>query len=286
MNDKDWEMLKILYEEKNITKTAEILYLSQPSLSYRIKQLEKELGITILKRGRRGIEFTERGEYLAKYADDMHLKFIDLKESLSNMDEQLHGTLRLGVSRSIALYTLPTILHNFLELHPNVEFSVNTGLNLDLINSVYKQEFHIGIVRGNHHWSDEKIIVSEESIYLISNHNLDINELPSIPRIDYVTDSALTMLFDNWWRDNYSSPPKVSMMVDNMEIAKKMVSAGLGYTIVPGIVLQGNEYPFIQELRNKDNEKLKWVTWVLFRKEYLSLTTVKTFVEFLKDNYR
>lgn len=285
MHHKDWEMLKMLYEQKNITKTADLLYLSQPSLSYRIKQLERELGITILKRGRRGIEFTDQGEYLVKYAEEMLVKFTNFQENLSNMDNQLHGTLRLGVSRSIALHTLPDILHDFHQLHPNVEFSVNTGLNLDLINSVYKQDYHIGIVRGNHHWSDEKIIVSEESIYLISNQKLNLDNLPIIPRINYETDSALTMLFDNWWRDNYSKPPKVSMMVDNMEIAKKMVSAGLGYTIVPGIVLKDEEYHFVHELKNKQNQNLKWITWVLFRKEYLELSTVKAFVEFLKNNY-
>src|SRR5690625_3808983 len=103
MHHKDWEMLKMLYEQKNITKTADLLYLSQPSLSYRIKQLERELGITILKRGRRGIEFTDQGEYLVKYAEEMLVKFTNFQENLSNMDNQLHGTLRLGVSRSIAL---------------------------------------------------------------------------------------------------------------------------------------------------------------------------------------
>ncbi|MFD2215526.1 LysR family transcriptional regulator [Metabacillus endolithicus] len=286
MNDKDWKILKTLYKEKNITKTAEQLFLSQPSLSYRLKQLEKEFNITILYRGRRGIEFTEQGEYLVRYANEMDLKLTDLKEKLSNIDKELNGTLRLGVSRSIALYKIPNLLMEFNSIHPKVQFSVNTGLNLDLINSVYKQEFHIGIVRGNHHWSDEKIVVSKETINIISNQELDMTKLPSIPRIDYGTDPALTMIFDNWWTENYSETPKVAMHVENMEIAKKMVSAGLGYTIVPGIVLEdGSEYKYNKELNGQDGEKLQWITWVLFRKEYLELSTVKTFIDFLRGNY-
>lgn len=71
MEEKDWVLLKTLYEQQTLTKTAEILFVSQPSLTYRIQQLEKEFGITIIYRGRRGIEFTPQGEYLARYAKDM-----------------------------------------------------------------------------------------------------------------------------------------------------------------------------------------------------------------------
>ncbi|MGO4890001.1 LysR family transcriptional regulator [Anaerobacillus sp. MEB173] len=285
MDDKDWIILKTLYEEKNITKTANQLFLSQPSLTYRLKQIEKELGITIINRGRRGVEFTEQGEYLVKYANDMLVKLSNLKESLWNIASEVRGTLRLGVARAVAIYKLPRILKEFNTLHPGVEFIVNTGLNLDLINSVYKQETHIGIVRGNHHWSDQKIILDEEKVCAISNNKINIELLPEIPRIDYNTDPALIMLIDNWWKENFSKPPKVMMMVDNMEIAKRMAANGLGYTIVPDIVLEANDNFFSYNLKDPNGQDLKWITWVLFRKEYLNLSTVKEFVKFIKSNY-
>ena len=51
MDERDWLILKILYEKKNITKTAQSLYISQPTLTKRIQQIEKEFDLTIINRG-------------------------------------------------------------------------------------------------------------------------------------------------------------------------------------------------------------------------------------------
>lgn len=50
MDQKDWILIKTLHEEKNITRTAERLYVSQPSLSYRLKNLEEEFGVTLFSK--------------------------------------------------------------------------------------------------------------------------------------------------------------------------------------------------------------------------------------------
>lgn len=54
MNERDWHILKVLHEHRNITKTAQSLYISQPSLTKRIQQIEKEFNLKIVERGTRG----------------------------------------------------------------------------------------------------------------------------------------------------------------------------------------------------------------------------------------
>ncbi|WP_248930757.1 LysR family transcriptional regulator [Paenibacillus hamazuiensis] len=110
MEEKDWIILKLLYDERNITKTAKHLYLSQPSLSHRLNQIEKEFGVTLFHRGRRGVEFTEQGEVLAQYANEMLQKLAETKEKLWNLSGHAQGTLRLACSRGFALYKLPQVL--------------------------------------------------------------------------------------------------------------------------------------------------------------------------------
>ncbi|MEN1969571.1 LysR family transcriptional regulator [Lentibacillus sp. N15] len=285
MNKKDWVLLITLFKEKNITKTAERLYISQPTLTYRLKQLEKELNITILFRGRRGVEFSEQGEILVRYCEEMLFKYRDLQEELANSSQFVRGTLNLGVSRAIAIYTLPKILKQFHQTFPEVEFRVSTGLNPDLVNSVYKQDFHVGIVRGDHHWSGEKHILTKENISIISEHPIDVNQLPKLSRIDYQTDPTLIMAIDNWWKDSFSEPPKITMKVDNMEIAKRMITAGLGYTIVPNIVLEENDQFYTYDLKDEENQPIKWTTWILYRKEALNLSAVSEFAKFVKKYY-
>ena len=68
MEERDWLILKTLYEYKNITKTAKKLYLSQPTLTARIKHIEEDLGTKLMYRGSKGITFTDTGEYSAEFA--------------------------------------------------------------------------------------------------------------------------------------------------------------------------------------------------------------------------
>lgn len=96
--ERDWLVLQTLYNEKNITKAAQKLYISQPALTNRIQQLEKEFGVQIVNRGRRGVQFTPQGEYLATCAHDMLLSIQMMKENVQNMENNVAGTLRLGVS--------------------------------------------------------------------------------------------------------------------------------------------------------------------------------------------
>ena len=68
MDVKDWLVLKILDEERNITKASFRLYTSQPAVTYRLKKLEEELGAELLIRLPNGISFTPQGEHLVEYA--------------------------------------------------------------------------------------------------------------------------------------------------------------------------------------------------------------------------
>ena len=67
----DWMLLCSLYQYKSITKASEVLYMTQPAITKRLKQLESEFGIQIAQRNAKGLVFTSKGEYLAKYAQRM-----------------------------------------------------------------------------------------------------------------------------------------------------------------------------------------------------------------------
>ncbi|MCS7461457.1 LysR family transcriptional regulator [Paenibacillus doosanensis] len=285
MEEKDWILLKTLYEQQNITKVAEILYVSQPSLSYRIQQLEKEFGVTIMHRGRRGIEFTPQGEYLTKYAKDMLLQLQQTKEHLLSMDNKISGVLKICTASSLARYKLPVILKQFHSNYPDVEFKVTSNRSSDIPNSVYKQDVHIGFVRGDYHWSEEKHLIMTENVWIVSKKEVSLTELPTLPRIIYKTDLSLDNLVENWWKDTYSKPATITMEVDNMETCKEMVLSGFGYAIMPAIVLKDNEDLFRIQLRTKHGEPILRNSWMIYRKESLEIPSIHAFVSFIKDQH-
>ncbi len=284
MDNQDWLILKILAEKKNISKTALSLYLSQPALTNRLQKIEKEFGVTIVNRGRRGISFTPEGEYLSKCAAEMLIKLETIKETVINMNKEvISGTLKLGVSRFIMKYKLPIILKLFKEQYPNVEFKIVADWSRDIFNLVYTHEVHISFVRGDYGWCDEKHLLFEENMCVVSKNKISLEDLPKLPQIDYQTDILSKLMIDNWWSDNYSSPPIVSMKVDHADTSKEMIINDLGYSIIPRTVINDTKDLHIINLTNKNGEPLLRKTWMLFHKKSLDINVVKAFVDFIKD---
>lgn len=284
MDEKDWVMVQTIFEERNISKAAERLYISQPALTYRLQQLEKEFGTMIVARGKRGVEFTSQGEYIAQYARDMILQFRNTKEYVQNMDKEIKGALRIGVSSIFARYVLPSILKDFVELYPNVDIQLKTGWSTEINHMLHKEEVHLGFVRGNYVWQEEKFLLREEPILIVSKKPIkSVMELPSLPRINYETDQSLKSIIDNWWQETFEEPPTITMEVDRIETCKQLVLMGLGYAILPTMCLEKGDDVHTIKLTRKGKKPIMRDTWMLYRKRSLSLSPVNAFVNFLQQ---
>lgn len=284
MDEKDWHILTTLHEEKNITKSAQRLYISQPALTYRLQQLEKEFDTKIVSRGKKGVEFTVKGEFLVQYAHDMLYQLRKTKEHVLNMDNTVKGTLRLGVSGLFARYELPSLLKEFLAVYPDVEVNLKTGWSSDIHQLLQKEESHIGIVRGDYNWKENKILLHEEKICIASSKKVDFEDLPFLPRVNYQTDQSLKNTIENWWQETYSAPPMISMEVDRIDTCKELVLNGLGYAILPEICINNDEELYIAPILLNENRYLLRNTWIYYRDVTLELAQVKAFIDFLNDS--
>jgi len=283
VDDKDWRILKTIAEEKNLTKAAARLYITQPALTYRLKNIEEEFGAQIVLRIPSGVEFTPQGACLLAYADEMLQKFGSVKERIKNMVDKVQGSLRMGASSVFAHYTLPKILKGFLTFYPEVEIALKTGFSSKIVEMLERQEITLGIVRGEHDWSGERFLLSEEPLCIASREPIDFADLPRLPHIRYGADAALHRLLDDWWRKNFNTPPNTTMEVTTMETARQMVLHGLGWSILPGIGL-ARKYGLVkQPLFWPDGSPLIRKTWVLCSNTSLELQTVRAFLAYLES---
>ncbi|MFD2617292.1 LysR family transcriptional regulator [Terrilactibacillus laevilacticus] len=285
MDDRDWLILQLLYKKKNITKTAQSLYISQPSLTHRLQQIEKELGVTLVNRGRRGVQFTPQGEYVAKHANQILLDIQKIKENVSNMEKDVVGTLRLGVSDSFTHYKLPQLLKAFKEDYPKVEFKVTTDWSKEIVQLAYNQDIHIGIVRGDYSWQGEKHLLFSETLCIVSKEKINIKDLPNLPRIDYRTDYLLRAMIDNWWTDNFAVAPRVNIEVDRADTCKGMVLNGLGYAIVPSMIVENVDNIHKIDLIDKKGNPILRPTWMIYYKDTLDMSIVHAFADFVLDTH-
>lgn len=283
MNDKDWQALQMVAEEKNISRAAERLYVSQPALTYRLKNIEKEFGASLFFKTKTGIELTAEGIHLANYAHEMSKQLQSTKDFLLNMQPEVRGTLRIGVSSNFAQYRLPALLKAFSTKYPHVKFNVRTGWSTEIMNLLNASDVHLGILRGNYDWSGTKTLLHKERLCLISKREVDLPSLPDLPFINYNTDSSLKGLINSWWHDHYASPPMVTMENDRQETCKEMVKHDLGVSILPEICLQPSDRLNVYGLSYKNEEPVLRNTWLMFQEDVLQLTAVKTFVDFLEE---
>ncbi len=282
MDEKDWLILKTIAEEKNITKAALRLYISQPALTYRLKNIEEQFGAQVVSRLPSGVVLTPQGEFLVDYAREMLLNLEQVRDRVRNMDKKVQGSLRMGAYGVFAHYVLPRMFKGFMSQYPDVEISLKTGLSYQIVRMLEKQEITVGIVRGEHEWSGERFLLSEEPVCLVSREKLAHDELLKKPHIRYSTDTSLQKMLDDWWRITFKAPPHTTMEVNTMDTARQMVLHGLGWTILPMIGLPKTDSLFTEALFWPDEKPLVRNTWVLCSSAALQFQTVSAFLEYLK----
>lgn len=111
--------------EENITRAAELLHITQPTLSRQLIQLEEELGVTLFTRGKHRIQLTDEGMLLRRRAQEM----IDLAKKTRQelaCEEMLSGTLVIGCGETISMKWLTERMAEFHERHPNVKYELHS----------------------------------------------------------------------------------------------------------------------------------------------------------------
>ena len=121
MNWNQLQYVLTLAEEKSITRAAQKLYLSQPSLSLSLKGLEEELGTALFTRGSDGLEPTYAGQLFCEWAEETRASYGRLNEKLSDIAAGRRQLLRLGISPHRGDLVLPTLLPAFYARFPHCE---------------------------------------------------------------------------------------------------------------------------------------------------------------------
>ncbi|MCF0154544.1 MAG: LysR family transcriptional regulator [Veillonella sp.] len=281
MNHKDLVLYKTLFEEKNITHTAKRLFLSQPSISDRIKKLEQEFNCSLIIREARGIQFTQKGEQLYEYCLRSLKEYEEIREQLQLETAQVRGTLEIVASNIFARYLLPTLLKDFHQVAPYVKVAVKTGFSHNLYRMFLEGKYPIAIVRGDHNWSEHSIKLWEEPLCVFNKEEFEISELADMPYIRYTTDPALLNIFEEWWYANFKTRPNTIIEVDNIDMCMKLVQEGLGFTLLSHTVRFDHPEFYHKHLKDSEGKDIMLESWICYRNNYESLDHVKAFIDFM-----
>lgn len=133
-------------EEKSITKAAERLFITQPSLSKQMQNLEAELNCQLFIRGARTISLTEKGKILALRAAEL----IELEEKtnkeLQTREDNIEGEITIGAGESASLKTLAKAAEMLVEKHSHVTFAIHSGDSTFVLDKLDKGLLDFGVV--------------------------------------------------------------------------------------------------------------------------------------------
>jgi DNA-binding transcriptional LysR family regulator len=229
----------------NVTRAAEVLYLSQPSVSGRLRGLELELGEQLLVRTPRGVRLTDTGRAFLPYAERTVRAFRDGQGALGELREARAGSLALGAAPAVSTYFLPAILKRFAALHPGVRLSVRTGHSEEVLGMVLADRVQVGLVRHLQHPEIELQPCYEDELILVVHSAHPFRTRPTVALQEVVREGLV--LFDRTssyyeltralFLDSGVLPASV-MELDNIEAAKKMVELGMGVALLPRVAVE------------------------------------------------
>lgn len=127
--------------EESITRAAEVLHITQPTLSRQLAQLEEEAGVRLFERGPRKIVLTNEGILLRRRAEEI-LQLVDkTQRELAEQDAQVEGKIVIGCGETASMQLLPALFQGFREKYPRVRFDLLTA-TADLV----KEQMDKGLV--------------------------------------------------------------------------------------------------------------------------------------------
>ena len=233
----------------NFSRAAESVYLSQSALSRQIMDLEKEVGLPLLRRSTRQVELTEAGRSLYQQSQHMFQNFRMMVDSVRDVDAGVRGLLKVGV-----VYSNTPVVLNYLKAYhkeyPQVELYIRVGAPGDLLDDLNKGNLHVLFLRTPTEGSSDfhEKILGEDPLELVMCPELDpAPDQDSIP-IELLKDVPMCLLrSDDLW--GYSShlinecqrkgfTPNTVCQCYDTPMTMQLVQAGFGISYLPRSIVE------------------------------------------------
>jgi DNA-binding transcriptional LysR family regulator len=228
---------------QNLSRAAEALFVSQPTLTARLQGLESTLGERLFIRTRRGMRLTEAGETFLPFAEHAVAALADGRERLDELRRGVAGRLVLGAPPTVSTYTLPDLLARFSAAYPKVRLAVKTGTSEEILEMVLHDQVQLGIIRSLAHQEIESVPLYTDALVLIAGpgHRLAGARTGGQARLADLAGEVLVLFgrSSSYLEFTTATFRQAGVLtgsvleLDNIEAAKKMVERGLGVSFVP-----------------------------------------------------
>jgi len=238
------DQLKAFYavvKEGGFERAAESLHLSQPAISIRIKELEKQLDIELFNRLGRRVRLTDAGRVVEEYTSRLMVVLSEMNQAIDEVKGLERGQLRCGAPTTIAVHLLPKVLVQFKKRFPRIEVKLLVSSTAESERRILADELDIALVAGTitnpdnfkifHYLTDEFVLITPIGHPLAKSRRVSLKQIGHLPLILREKRSLPRSIIDEGFRAA-GLPYRCTMEIATSEALKRAVAEGLGCSIV------------------------------------------------------
>ena len=293
MADRRLQVFHSVAKHLSFTKAAEALFMTQPAVTFQIRQLEEHFNTRLFDRGHGRISLTAAGTVALECAERILGLSAELDTRLKEMSGQLGGPLLIGASTTIAEYLLPRVLGAFKARFPAVVPRLFVANSEAVQSRVAERSLDIGFIEGDSHLpmlttdvccEDELQVTCAPSHPLAKQKSATPKSLTQFANISREPGSGTREVIDHYLQKAGVSPdtPQRMMELGSPEALKGLVATGLGFAIMSRATVI-NEIRLGQLVQVPLAPRLIRHMSVVYPKERIHSRLVSSFVQFAKQ---
>lgn len=235
-----YRIFYVIAKSGSISAAAENLFISQPAITFQIKKLEDQLGISLFTRTKHGVILTDEGKVLFDYVKNGIESITNGENALSNLKNLESGIIRIGASTTVCRHVVMPYLEIFHELYPKIDIQIVNNLTSNLLKDL--RNGNLDILFLNMPMDENKdlkiipitdvqdIFVGNKKYYDLTNGKLNLNNLNSFPLIFQKLPSNTRAYLNNYLKkNNVNLKPQLEVVSYNLIMDLVKAGFGIGY---------------------------------------------------------
>lgn len=235
-----YRIFYIVAKNGSISAAADVLFISQPAITFQIKKLEEQLGISLFTRTKRGVILTDEGKVLFDYVNNAIENIINGENALSNLKNLDSGIIRIGASTTVCRHVVMPYLEKFHELYPKIDIQIVNNLTTNLLKEL--RNGNLDILFLNMPMSENKdlniipindvqdIFVGNKKYYDLTKGKVNLQDLKSFPLLFQKQPSNTREYLNNYLKaNNVDLKPQLEVVSYNLIMDLVKAGFGIGY---------------------------------------------------------
>lgn len=293
MADRRLQVFHAVAKHLSFTKAAEALFMTQPAVTFQIKQLEEHFNTRLFERGHGRISLTPAGGVVLEYAERILALSAELDTRLKEMTGEVAGLLMVGASTTIAEFLLPRVLGEFKSRYPKVLPRLVVANSESVESRVAEHTLDIGFIEAPSRLAsvatdvvcdDELQVVCAPAHPLGRLKSVSAKQLVQYPFISRESGSGTREVTDRYLQKAGVELDSLSVVMElgSPEALKGLVATGLGFSIMSRVTV-ANELALGRLVCVPLAPRLQRQLSVVYPKEKFRSQLVNTFAEYAKQ---